>query len=60
MSAWGMFKSAVPVVKGVMIGLALASLATWTIWISKTTEFLQARPEIESSHCPVAERIYAR
>jgi biopolymer transport protein ExbB len=37
-SPWGMFQNADIVVKAVMIGLALASLATWTIWLAKTIE----------------------
>ncbi|WP_371682869.1 tonB-system energizer ExbB [Bradyrhizobium sp. SK17] len=38
LSPWGMFESADIVVKAVMIGLAFASLATWTIWLAKTIE----------------------
>ena len=35
LSPWTMFKSADVVVKAVMIGLAFASLVTWTIFIAK-------------------------
>ncbi|MEZ0059761.1 biopolymer transport protein ExbB [Bradyrhizobium elkanii] len=38
LSPWGMFESADIVVKTVMIGLAFASLATWTVWLVKTIE----------------------
>ena len=38
LSPWGMFIAADVVVKGVMIGLAFASLVTWTIWLAKTIE----------------------
>ncbi|MGA7803889.1 tonB-system energizer ExbB [Bradyrhizobium sp.] len=38
LSPWGMFLNADIVVKVVMVGLALASLATWTIWLAKTIE----------------------
>ena len=38
LSPWGMFESADIVVKAVMIGLAFASLVTWTIWLAKTIE----------------------
>ncbi|WP_407170601.1 tonB-system energizer ExbB [Bradyrhizobium sp. ORS 111] len=38
LSPWGMFQSADIVVKAVMIGLAFASLVTWTIWLAKTVE----------------------
>jgi biopolymer transport protein ExbB len=38
LSPWGMFLNADIVVKAVMIGLAIASLVTWTIWLAKTIE----------------------
>jgi biopolymer transport protein ExbB len=38
LSPWGMFLNADIVVKAVMIGLALASLLTWTVWLAKTIE----------------------
>ncbi|NEU99577.1 tonB-system energizer ExbB [Bradyrhizobium uaiense] len=38
LSPWGMFASADVVVKAVMIGLAFASLVTWTVWLAKTVE----------------------
>ncbi|KAB2676038.1 tonB-system energizer ExbB [Brucella tritici] len=43
LSPWGMFMAADWVVKAVMIGLALASLATWTVWVAKTLELAGAR-----------------
>jgi len=43
LSPWGMFMAADWVVKGVMIGLAIASLLTWTIWIAKSLELAGAR-----------------
>src|SRR3978361_1796231 len=42
LSPWGMFLNADIVVKAVMIGLALASLATWTVWLAKTIELRRA------------------
>ncbi|HLG83386.1 MAG TPA: tonB-system energizer ExbB [Bradyrhizobium sp.] len=42
LSPWGMFINADIVVKAVMIGLAVASLATWTIWLAKTIELRMA------------------
>ena len=45
LSPWGMFLSAVLPVKIVMVGLALASLATWTVWLAKTIELLMARAQ---------------
>lgn len=38
LSPWGMFVSADIVVKAVMVGLACASLVTWTVWLAKTFE----------------------
>ena len=38
LSPWGMFLNADIVVKGVMVGLAIASLVTWTVWLVKTIE----------------------
>ncbi|MFC5517500.1 tonB-system energizer ExbB [Kaistia terrae] len=46
LSPWGMFMAADWVVKAVMIGLALASLITWTIWLSKSVEIACARARI--------------
>src|SRR5262249_57015690 len=36
LSPWGMFTSADIVVKAVIIGLALASVLTWTVWLAQT------------------------
>jgi biopolymer transport protein ExbB len=43
LSPWGMFISADVVVKAVIIGLAFASVVTWTIWFAKTLEILLAK-----------------
>ncbi len=43
LSPWGMFMAADWVVKSVMIGLAFASLVTWTVWLAKTLELAGAR-----------------
>lgn len=43
LSPWGMFVGADIVVKAVMIGLAFASLVTWTVWLAKTLELFVAR-----------------
>ncbi len=44
-----MFLSADVLVKGVMIALALASLTTWTIAVSKSVEMSLARRRLQSS-----------
>jgi biopolymer transport protein ExbB len=38
LSPWGMFVNADSVVKAVLIGLAFASVLTWTVWLAKTIE----------------------
>jgi biopolymer transport protein ExbB len=43
LSPMGMFLSADPLVKAVLIGLAFASVVTWTVWLAKTIELLVAR-----------------
>ncbi|WP_312017461.1 tonB-system energizer ExbB [Bradyrhizobium sp. AUGA SZCCT0431] len=43
LSPWGMFMQADIVVKAVMIGLAFATVVTWTVWLSKTIELIKAR-----------------
>src|SRR5262249_47115351 len=40
LSPWSMFLSADIVVQAVMVGLLLASLLTWTVWLAKTVELL--------------------
>ncbi|MER9436774.1 tonB-system energizer ExbB [Mesorhizobium sp. M0618] len=46
LSPWGMFMAADIVVKAVMIGLAFASLVTWTIWLAKSLELLSGKLRI--------------
>jgi biopolymer transport protein ExbB len=43
LSPWGMFVNADAVVKAVIIGLALASVVTWTVWLAKTLELRRAK-----------------
>ena len=43
LSPWGMFINADPVVKAVLIGLAFASVVTWTVWLAKTIEIVIAQ-----------------
>jgi len=38
LSPWSMFLSADSIVKAVMIGLAIASVVTWTVWLAKAIE----------------------
>jgi biopolymer transport protein ExbB len=46
LSPWSMFMSADILVKAVMTGLVLASLATWTIFIAKSVELSIARRKL--------------
>ena len=43
LSPWSMFVHADLVVQAVMIGLAFASLVTWSVWLAKTIELRAAR-----------------
>lgn len=48
LSPWGMYQNADVVVKSVMIGLAIASIITWTIWIAKGLELLGAKRRLRT------------
>jgi biopolymer transport protein ExbB len=48
LSPWGMFVSADPLVKAVLIGLAFASVVTWTVWLAKTIELVMARRRVRA------------
>ena len=49
LSPWGMFLAADIVVKAVMLGLAAASLLTWTIWFAKAIELAAARRRLRNA-----------
>jgi biopolymer transport protein ExbB len=53
LSPWSMFLSADIIVKAVMIGLAFASLVTWTIFIAKIIELSLAQRQL----CVALDRI---
>jgi biopolymer transport protein ExbB len=46
LSPWGMFLNADLVVKAVIIGLAFASLVTWTVYVAKMLELRTARRDV--------------
>jgi biopolymer transport protein ExbB len=46
LSPWGMFLTAHVVVKAVMIGLAFASLVTWTVAFAKALELIAAKRQL--------------
>ena len=49
LTPWGMFVNADPVVKGVLIGLVLASVVTWTVWLAKSIEIFFARRRLDAA-----------
>jgi biopolymer transport protein ExbB len=55
LSPWVMFMSADIIVKGVMIGLAFASLVTWTVFIAKSIELSVASTKLRSALKKIAE-----
>jgi biopolymer transport protein ExbB len=55
LSPWSMFLSADVLVKAVMIGLAFASLVTWTIFIAKIIELTVAQRKLTSALGTIAD-----
>jgi biopolymer transport protein ExbB len=55
LSPYGMFMNADVVVKAVIVGLLLASLITWTVFIAKTIEILLARRKARGALCALTE-----
>ncbi|WP_448953371.1 tonB-system energizer ExbB [Labrys neptuniae] len=54
LSPWGMFLAADWVVKAVMLGLAFASLVTWTVWLAKTVEIACAAARAKRALAAIA------
>jgi biopolymer transport protein ExbB len=55
LSPWSMFLSADILVKAVMIGLAFASLLTWTIFIAKMIELSLAQRRLRSAIAGISD-----
>jgi biopolymer transport protein ExbB len=55
LSPWSMFLSADILVKAVIVGLAFASLITWTILIAKTIELASARHRLGAALGKIAD-----
>jgi biopolymer transport protein ExbB len=55
LSPWSMFLSADIVVKAVIVGLALASLVTWTIFIAKMIELSRVRRRLRHALTSIKE-----
>ena len=56
LSPWSMFLGADIVAKAVMVGLALASVVTWTVWPPKTLELFTLRRGLRRLARPRAHR----
>jgi len=54
LTPWGMFMAADIVVKAVMVGLAFASVLTWTIWFAKAIELMIARRQMRTAIAKLA------
>ncbi len=55
LSPWGMFMGASPVVQAVMTGLALASVATWTIFLAKSIELSKAKRQARAAQAALEQ-----
>jgi biopolymer transport protein ExbB len=49
LSPWGMFLNADSVVQAVLIGLAFASVVTWTVWLAKSIEIFFAKRRVRAA-----------
>src|SRR5262245_43740801 len=56
LTPWGMYMQADIIVKAVMIGLAIASFVTWTVWLAKTIELIAAKRRLRSDLALMAAR----
>ena len=57
LSPWSMFMAADIVVKAVMVGLAFASLATWTVFIAKSVEISRAKSALRRGLAATAQAL---
>jgi len=55
LSPWGMFMAADTIVKAIMVGLAFASVLTWTIWFAKAIELMAARRRTREAIAALAQ-----
>jgi biopolymer transport protein ExbB len=55
LSPWSMFVSADIVVQSVMVGLAFASVVTWTVWLAKSIELWIARRRVRAALAAIGE-----
>jgi biopolymer transport protein ExbB len=57
LSPWSMFLHADLVVQSVILGLAFASLVTWTVWLAKTSELFFARRRLRHILATASQQI---
>ena len=57
LSPWSMFLSADLVVQVVMIGLLIASVATWTVWLAKTLELATVKRRMNRAIAGLSESV---
>jgi biopolymer transport protein ExbB len=55
LSPWNMFMNADIIVKAVMLGLAFASLVTWTVWLAKSLELAGASLRVQKAMRTIVE-----
>ena len=55
LSPWSMFASADIIVQSVIVGLAFASVVTWTVWLAKSIELLFARRNLRIALAAIGE-----
>lgn len=56
LSPWSMFLNADVIVRTVILGLAFASVLTWTVWLAKTSELFLARRRLSELLTKVGEQ----
>ena len=57
LSPWAMFLSADSIVQTVMVGLTLASVATWSLWLVKVVELGRARRRVRQVSAALDETV---
>ena len=55
LSPWSMFASADIIVQSVIVGLAFASVVTWTVWLAKSIELFFARRSLRIALAAIGE-----
>ncbi|MEQ1712104.1 MAG: tonB-system energizer ExbB [Hyphomicrobium sp.] len=56
LSPWGMFLAADIVVQSILVGLAVASVVTWTVWLAKSIELTLEKRRLRASIAATRDR----